>query len=144
MEEGGASGEGIAEGAEAESESDEDSTVIDDLEAACVTRPAASASPSAALKTAAEVEAEFKAKKAKTAKKDKKETAASVLCEYLQSKTADKGAGVAGPEARATAGSSLPGEASLGEVRLAVVNLLNAFAEKARGHVRRSICLVVA
>lgn len=56
-----------------------------------------------------------------------------MLREYLEAKMANGSAREGGREAGKAASASGPGEASVGEVRLAVVNLLNAFAEKARG-----------
>lgn len=125
-------GSGNAEGAAAEMDSDEDGCSSDRHETTPVASPPPATAPSV-VQTAAELEAQAKAKQSKTPKKDKKETAASVLREYLQAKMADGPPGAGGHEAGSAAGTGGPREASVGEVRLAVVNLLNAFAEKARG-----------
>eukprot|EP00170_Pyropia_yezoensis_P002994 contig_12530_g3001 len=127
-------GEGCrnAEEPATEMDGDEDGSCSDCPETTTVESPLPATAPSV-VQTAVEIEAQAKAKESKTLKKAKKETAASVLREYLEAKMSDGSAREGGSEAGKAAGASGPGEASVGEVRLAVVNLLNAFAEKARG-----------
>ena len=84
--------------------------------------------------TAVEIENNVRSKKAKTVKKD---SAASVLRDYLQVKLAgaatSTGSACGGSaEGRIEEATASDG-ASVGDVRLAIVNLLNAYADKARG-----------
>lgn len=131
---GEAGGGGNLRAAGAAAGRDEDSLLSDGgPENAPVACPTPATAPSVVSK-AAELELEAQAKLSKTPMKNKKETAASVLREYLQAKTAPQSPGSAGDEASNAAGTGGPAEVSAGEVRLAVVITLNAFAEKARGH----------
>jgi len=84
--------------------------------------------------TAVDIENNVRSKKAKTVKKD---SAASNLRDYLQVKlagaaTSTGSAGGGRAEGRIEEATASDG-ASVGDVRLAIVNLLNAYADKARG-----------
>ncbi|KAK1861414.1 hypothetical protein I4F81_003998 [Pyropia yezoensis] len=110
---------GNAGGDPAETESDGDSSGSDGHETTPVASPPPDAAQSAA-QTAAEIEAKANGNLSKAAKKDKKETATSVLREYLQAMTTAASAVAGGPEACHAAGAGGPREASPGEVQLAV------------------------
>lgn len=129
---GAAGGGGTAEGAAVEVDTDADSSSSDGHEITPVASALTATAPSV-VQTAAEIEAEAQAKLSKTSQKNKKETAASVMREYLKAKMANGSPRSSDHEAGSAAGTGGPGEASICELRLAVVNLLSAFAEKARG-----------
>lgn len=104
----------------------------DDEETPGLSTPASAQQTLINDKTATKIEMNSKIKKPKMCKKSKKDTAAGVLHEYLQAKMADGSSGAGGGSVEG-GNVDIPTskEASVGEVRLAVMNLLNAFAEKA-------------
>jgi len=75
-----------------------------------------------------------KSKKANTVKKD---SAASVLRDYLQVKLASAvtspGSGCGGSAEGVGEGATASDGESVGDMHMAIVRLLNAYAEKARG-----------